>query len=156
MNKKFSTAIFLSAIALFTGCTRNISSNNYAASNVGEAMTTYSGTIASMRKVLVQEGDKLSDNVGGGAVGGLVGGVGGHMIGGGRGNLAATAGGALLGAAAGAFAQRALSEQEAFEYTVKLDTGSMMTIVQGLDSNLVVGQKVYVQVSKNRSRVVAA
>lgn len=144
------------AVVSFGGCSRNIASNNYSSASVGEAMTTYAGSIVSVRKVQIQEGEKLTDNVAGGVVGGLVGGVGGNMLGKGKGNIATTVGGALLGAAAGAAAQRALSEQEGFEYTVKLDSGSMLTVVQGVDTALAVGQRVLVQVSKNRSRVVPA
>lgn len=151
-----SLCLGLVTVMSISGCGRNIGSNNYSSASVGEAMTTYAGVVTNMRRVQIQEGDKLTDNVAGGVVGGLIGGVGGHMIGGGRGNTAATVGGALLGAGAGALAQRALSEQEGLEYTVKLDSGSMMTVVQGTDSPLAVGQRALVQVSKNRSRVVPA
>lgn len=151
-----SLCVAAALVVGMSGCSRNIGSNNYSSASVGEAMTTYAGVVVNVRKVQIQEGDKLTDNVAGGVVGGLIGGVGGHMIGGGRGNTAATVGGALLGAGAGALAQRALSEQEGMEYTVKLDTGSMMTVVQGTDSPLAVGQRALVQVSKNRSRVVPA
>lgn len=146
----------VAVMAGMCGCGRNIASNNYSSASVGEAMTTYAGTVTNVRKVQIQEGEKLTDNVAGGLVGGLVGGVGGNMLGKGNGNTATTVGGALLGAAAGAAAQRALSEQEGLEYTVKLDSGSMMTVVQGTDSPLAVGQRALVQVSKNRSRVVPA
>lgn len=157
MRSRYVAVLCVSVALLgLGGCSRNIASNNYSSASVGEAMTTYAGVVASVRKVQIQEGEKLTDNVAGGVVGGLIGGVGGHMIGKGKGNIAATAGGALLGAAAGAAAQRALSEQEGMEYTVKLDSGSMMTVVQGVDSPLAVGQRVLVQVSKNRSRVVPA
>jgi outer membrane lipoprotein SlyB len=150
-----NTASVLALAVALSGCTRNISSSNYTAASVGEAMTTYQGTIINVRKVSIQEGDKLSDNTGGMVVGGLLGGVGGHMIGKGHGNTAATVGGALLGATAGAFAQRALSEQEGLEYSVKLTNGNIMTVVQGLDNPMAVGQRVLVQVSnQGRSRVV--
>jgi outer membrane lipoprotein SlyB len=103
----------------------------------------------------VQEGDKLQDNMLGMAAGGVLGGVGGSMIGGGRGNTLATVGGAAGGAALGALAQRALSEQEAMEYSVKLTNGQIMSVTQGADSPLQVGQRVLVQVShQGRSRVV--
>lgn len=152
-----TVTVALTAAMLLSGCTRNISSSNYSSASVGEAMTTYQGTIISMRKVTMQEGDKLTDNVAGMALGGVLGGVGGNMIGKGHGNTLATVGGALAGATAGAFAQRALSEQEGLEYSVKLTNGSVMTVVQGLDNPLSVGQRVLVQVSNangGRSRVV--
>jgi outer membrane lipoprotein SlyB len=150
-------AVALTAAMLLSGCSRNISSSNYSSGSVGEAMTTYQGSIINVRKVKMQEGDKLTDNVAGMVVGGLLGGVAGNMVGKGHGNTAATVGGALLGAGAGAAAQKALSEQDGLEYSVKLTNGNIMTVVQGEDNPMSVGQRVLVQVShgkEGRSSVV--
>ncbi len=48
----------------------------------------------------------------------------------------------ILGGVAGAYAQKELSKQEAFEYTIQLDNGQLKTVVQGLDVNLHNGQRV--------------
>lgn len=155
--KTFTNVLLVSVMALgATGCTRDISSGTYAGSHVGEAVSTYEGTIIGKRVVMVKEGEKLTDNTAGMVTGAIAGGVLGSMFGGGRGQLATTAGGALLGAGAGALAQDKLSEQQAFEYTVKLKDGSMKTIVQGKDMELSVGQKVMVHISSGgRSRITA-
>ncbi len=139
-----------------TGCARNISSGTYASGHVGEAVQTEAGVIVAKRQVVVQEGEKLQDNTVGLLGGAVAGGVLGSLVGGGRGSTLAAVGGAAAGAAAGAYAQQELSKQNAWEYTVKLDNGSMRTIVQGQDTNLNIGQKVLVQIShRGRSRITA-
>lgn len=155
--KTFTDLLLVSAVALgATGCTRDISSGTYSNSSVGEAVSTYEGTIVGKRVVMVKEGEKLTDNTAGMVTGAIAGGVLGSMFGGGRGRLATTAGGALLGAGAGALAQDKLSQQQAFEYTVKLKDGSMKTIVQGKDMELSIGQNVLVHISNGgRSRITA-
>jgi len=148
--------LFLAAILSLNlgGCARDISSGSYASGDVGEAVETQQGVIVAKREVTVKEGDKLQDNLLGLVGGGVAGGFLGHMVGGGRGKTLATVGGAAAGAAAGAYAQQQLSKQNAWEYTVKLDNGSMRTVVQGLDTNLGIGQRVLLQISqKGRSRV---
>ncbi len=142
---------------LIGGCARNISSNSYDARTIGAASNTYAGVIVSMRKVAVEGGDSLEDHKVGGLMGAVAGGVLGNAIGAGRGRTIATAAGALAGAAAGAYAEKQLKAQEGFEYTVKLDNGSMKTVVQGTDVVLYPGQRVLlIDDSRGRSRVVAA
>jgi outer membrane lipoprotein SlyB len=142
------------AILLLAGCTRQIGSHMYSESHVGEASSSYQGTILSVRKVLVGS-ERLQDNVVGGAIVAVSGGLLGSAFGQGHGRTAMTAAGAIGGAVAGAAAERALKEQEAIEYTVKLNTGKILTVVQGLEDPLPAGSRVIVIVGKaGRSRVV--
>lgn len=150
-----AVSLVVPSLLMMTGCARNIGASNYASAGVGEAMTSYAGVIASKRQVVVEEGEKLQDNVVGGLAGGVAGGVLGNMAGKGRGNTLATLGGAAAGAVAGSYAQKALSKQDAFEYTLQLDNGQLKTVVQGLDVNLQPGQRVILHVShQGRSRIV--
>ena len=153
------TVILLASVCgfavLISGCARNISANSYDARTIGAANNTYAGVIVSMRKVAVEEGDYLEDNKVGGIMGAVAGGVLGNAVGGGRGRTIATAAGALAGAAAGAYAEKQLKSQEGFEYTVKLNSGGMKTIVQGTDVVLYPGQAVLlIEDNKGRSRLV--
>lgn len=159
MNHSFKNIMAVSLVVpsllMMTGCARNIGASNYASASVGEAITSYAGVIASKRQVVVEEGEKLQDNVIGGLAGGVAGGVLGNTIGKGTGNTFTTLGGAAAGALAGAYAQKALSKQDAFEYTIQLDSGQLKTVVQGLDVNLQPGQRVILHIShKGRSRIV--
>lgn len=144
------------AVLALSGCARNISSDTYKASHVGESSFTYQGVVASARKIHVEEGEYLGENTTGIGLGAVGGGLIGNQMGKGSGNVAATVGGAVIGGLAGAFAEKALKSQDAMEYAVKLTNGSMMTVVQGLDNPLSPGQRVLVMVSQDgRSRVVA-
>ena len=103
-----------------TACTRNISSGTYAAADVGEAVTTYEGTIVAKRQVTVKEGEKFTDNQAGMLGGAVAGGILGSMIGGGRGSTLGALGGAVAGGAAGGLAQDKLSTQQAFEILLEV------------------------------------
>lgn len=156
-NRALANKLALSSMALLalSGCARNINPNVYSEKHVGEASMTYQGVIVSARQVEVAGSEKLEENVAGIGLGALAGGLAGNQIGGGSGNIAATAGGAVLGGVAGAFAQKALTEQTGMEYVVRLNNGSMMTVVQGAEAQLSNGQRVLVIVSNDgRSRVV--
>lgn len=148
--------LLLCAAVLASGCARNIGSNFYTSDSVGGVSTVYEGTIKSVRVVTVSKGDELEQNVTGGILGGVAGGFVGSTIGKGRGQDLATVGGALLGATAGALAEKELKTQQAYEYTVKLNDGSLVSVVQGLDASYSVGQRVLVHMSSNgRSRITA-
>ncbi|MGL4371644.1 MAG: hypothetical protein ACRCTK_03210 [Alphaproteobacteria bacterium] len=155
-HSKISFGASLALVLLLSGCARDISSNTYKASHVGEASFTYQGVVANVREVQVEEGERLEENAAGVGIGALAGGAAGYQFGGGRGQIATTAAGAILGGVAGAYAEKALKSQKGLEYVVRLDNGQIMTIVQGLDPRLNPGQRVLVLVSNaGRSRVVA-
>lgn len=148
-------ALLVPAQLLLNGCASDISPDSYADSHVGEASSTYQGTIVSVRPVKVTGGDQLSDNFLGAALGAAAGGLAGSTMGGGKGNLAMTGLGAVAGGTAGAFAEKKLKEQKGLEYVVQLTNGSMMTVVQGPKDVYAIGQKVFVIVGrKGRSRIV--
>lgn len=140
---------------LISGCGREISSEVYSDSHMGEASRTYRGIVASVRQVQVAP-EKLENNLLGGGVGALGGGLAASHIGGGKGKIAATAAGAIAGAVGGAYAEKMLKTQNAHEYVVELHNGEMRTVVQGLNPAFAVGQPVLVVVAQNgRSRVIA-
>ncbi len=148
------TAASLVVILLLSGCAREISPDVYKAGHIGESSFTYQGVVSSVRYVKVDESEYMSGSGKGMFLGALGGAAAGSQIGSGSGSSVATVAGLVLGGVAGAMAEKALGEQEAAEYVVKLTNGSVMTIVQGKESSLQVGQKVLVMVSLDgRSRV---
>ena len=157
-NRFLTLAAILAAASMtVASCARQISPGVYEGAYVGTATETYTGTVQSARFVMVQEDELLQDNTIGAGIGGLAGGLAGREVGEGWGKVAATAGGALAGAAVGALAQRSLQRQEAMEYIVSMDDGSLMTIVQGTQPQIPVGRRVYVQIGdRGQSRVVPA
>lgn len=156
--KKAISCLACAIIALnFAGCARNIGGNVYKASAVGESSFSYQGTVASVRQVQVEEGEYLEENQMGLGLGAVAGGLAaGSTIGKGNGQLLSGALGAIAGGLGGAYAEKALKSQTALEYVVQLTNGNMMTVVQGLDNPLQIGQRVIVIVGLDgRSRVIA-
>ena len=154
-NKIASLFSFLICAAMLNGCARNISSNTYSDSHVGESSETLSGRIISVRNVMVGP-EELGNSQAGAALGGIAGGIAGYQFGGGRGQVATTGLGAIAGALAGAYAEKELKTQEGLEYIVELNNGEMRTVVQGNDVKFRPGQRVYLIVSTNgRSRIIA-
>lgn len=155
MNKNFLICAAAAAL-LAAGCTPKLGGSDYDVKGVGEISRTHFGVIAAKRVVNINAADPTK--MGGGAVAGaLAGGVGGSMIGQGKGQIL----GAGLGALAGGFGGHALEQyatsQEGFEYQVRMDTGETITISQGAEPNLSVGQRVSViEGIKGRSRIVGA
>jgi outer membrane lipoprotein SlyB len=144
--------LLASSVMLLTSCARQISSDVYAARQVGEVSTTYAGYIKSVREVCMEQGEQLEDNGLGLVGGGVAGGVAGSAIG--RGHFVPTAAGAIVGAVAGSLVEKKLKQQSAFEYIVELENGGLITVVQGRDHLYNVGQPVYVIVSQTgRSRI---
>ena len=150
------SSILSCSFLLMVGCARNISSSSYTEGSVGSVSESFPCTVVSVRKVMV-ESESLEDNKLG-MIGGALGGAAiGQAFGGGHGRILTTAGGAALGGLGGAMAERALKSQEALEYTVRMQSGSLRTIVQGMDGALAPGQSALLIVSpKGRSRLVAA
>lgn len=153
MKSLILKAISAGVIALslgITGCASNISSSAYSDQQVGQASQTYAGTIVSHRVVDVQGKSEV-----GGLVGAAAGGVAGSAIGGGfRANALGAIGGALLGGLAGSAAESSLSKQQAIEYVIQTEKNGLITVAQGVDNPLAVGQKVLVIVGKT-TRVIA-
>ena len=174
--KKNALVIVLMSF-LFASCSRDLDNSMYTSSNTTNL--TMEGVVISTRAVKIKETDKLEDNKMGMLAGGVLGGVAGTGVGGGTGKGLAIVGGAIGGAALGALAQKALSNSKGIEYIVKVDTSNfkdtyfdgnaamrnviatakvngLLTVVQGQENPIGVGQKVYVIFSENRTRVIAA
>ena len=151
--KKFALFLLLPLMAAVAGCAAQIGANQYDSSAVGSVNRARVGTIVSVRQITVAD----SDNSLGTAIGGIAGGVAGSQIG--KGNTAAVlgaVGGALVGGAAGNLAQRGLSSQSGYEYVVQLDGGGLVTVTQGSDVLMAVGQRCMVLYGSgsDRARIV--
>lgn len=152
------SSVLCCGVLLLSGCARNISANSYDARALdGRGMVSHPCTVVKVRTVVVEEGDYLENNQAGMLMGGVAGGLAGNMIGGGRGRVLATGIGALAGAAGGAYAEKALKSQNAYEYVVRMQDGSMRTVVQGMDTYLNPGQEaLLIEGTRNsRPRLVA-
>lgn len=148
--KKAALTMIIPALLAVGACTADIGTNDYYASSANEVNRAAKGTIVSVRQVTV----KSNNNNAGTLFGAAAGGVAGSAIGGGKTvPILGAIGGALVGGIAGDAAQAELSKQAAYEYVVQLDSGSLVTIVQGANELLVPGQKCLVLYGK-QARVV--
>lgn len=78
-------------------------------------------------------------------LGGVAGGVIGHQIGSGRGNTAATIAGAIGGALVGNEIEKRQVQGSRYRITVRLDSGSTLTVEDARDVDLRVGDRVRVE-----------
>ena len=178
-NSFLKTVAAIMMLSLLSGCARDLSSDMYVSS--ATLSLTMEGSIISARKVKIREEDKLSGNTGGMVAGGALGAVGGNAIGKGAGHTAAVVGLGLAGAGAGvgALVQNELGKSEGYEFIIKVDTSKMkdryyegnaamrsvistaltsglITVVQKDNPGVMIGNKVYVIFSDNRTRVIPA
>ena len=139
--------LLASLMFVVSGCA-NYSGSAYGGRETRSAQSVQYGTVTNVRDVVVD------DNSGGtvGALGGgVVGGVLGSMVGHGRGRTLATVGGALLGAGAGYAGEKAIAKQNAYEIEVQLESGQILSVVQGRDESFSVGERVRVLTGANGS-----
>ncbi len=150
MNIK-GIAVGLLAVTFLAGCSEmGVGGSDYTVSQVRGEQSVRLGTIESVRKVRIQNDQPgILGALGGGVAGAALG----STIGGGNGNAAATVLGALAAGAAGEAAQSALSTQDGLEITVRLDSGYVIAVTQGMDEALRVGDRVQVLGGGGATRV---
>lgn len=150
MISKVLLVTFILGASLLAGCSKDYSGDTYESRSVGEVSRTDKGVVTSMRKIKIES----EEGPGAGALlGGVGGALAGSMFGKGGGKVLGAAAGAVLGGVAGNAIQN--RSKDGYEYAVKLDNGSTVTVTQGVDPKISVGQRVLVVNSnKGRSRVV--
>jgi len=129
--------------------------NRYGYQEVGTTQVVEFGTVVAIREV-----DITGKNTGlGAAAGAAGGGIAGSAIGQGTGNAGAILGGVLVGAVAGALAEQAMADRTGLEYTIVLENGKTVTVVQEHkkeDRVFKPGERVMVQASGLYQRVLPA
>ena len=150
--EKLKLFLLTGVLVIVAGCQSNIGSGTYSASQAGQAERTEPGIILAYRYVEVKD-EGSSD--GGMLLGAIAGGVLGSMVGGGRGNTLATLGGVAAGGAMGSSVGDSMGTQEGIEYTIEESNGRIVTMVQGPEPLLQVGDHVLIQYSSTgRGRVI--
>lgn len=153
MRKTIGKFILVSAISvtmLLGGCASPYSATSYSSSQTRKAQTVELGTVMSVQNVKVEGKQNEFITIGGAVLGGLAG----SKIGQGKGAIAGAVVGALAGGAGAEAAQRSLGGKPMIEVTVKLDGGSILSIVQSADVPLSSGQRVRVMRGGGTDRVV--
>lgn len=141
----------LVAMMGLTGCASNLGGDVYSRSEARQVQQVMYGTILELRVVRI-EGTKTPI----GAIAGAgIGGVAGNAVGGGSGRIITTIIGAVGGGLLGGYGEELLTRSNGVEITVRLDSGSIRSIVQEIQQNEVfrVGDRVRMMNSGGTTRV---
>lgn len=147
-----SVAVGVACIALLLGgCTKDVSPNTYDAADAGQVNRAVPGKIIAMRQIKIDASSGL-----GGPTGVAAGAIAGSAIGGSpHVSILSGIGGAILGGVLGHAIDKGVGAKQGMEYVVKLKSGNVLTVAQGADLQLRVGQQVYIIYGK-QTRIVPA
>jgi len=142
LQTRARAVLFIMATVFFlTGCAPSRSGNVYTSDQAMRAHTFVAGTVASVKAVAIESGEKPAAGT---VIGGVAGGVLGSTVGSGSGRTVATVAGALAGAAGGAMAEKQLNTKQALEIVVTQDNGQSVVVVQEADVQFAPGERVRV------------
>ncbi len=127
------------------GCASS-SGKSYKPGEARKAQTIQKGTILAIDEATIEQDSTLV----GPGIGGVAGGAIGSTIGGGKGRILAIVGGAAIGALAGAATEKAVRSENAYEFTIELEDGKAISVVQAVDDDYAVGDKVRVLTGEGR------
>jgi outer membrane lipoprotein SlyB len=143
----------LALAAAVAACTPQQNANVLPGNQALTASTVSFGTIVSSRAVQLQGGQ--GSQAAGAVLGGLAGAALGQNVGKGTGQVVATGVGATAGAAAGLQAGKAVAGRQSIEWTVQLDNGGTIAVIQG-EPAFAVGQRVQVITGGGQTRLAPA
>lgn len=146
-NKQLIAIMILSA--MLAACASSNSGSVYSREEARKVQTVKMGTVESVRQVKLEGTKSPVGTVGGAAVGGIAG----STIGNGKGSAIAAVLGAVVGGLAGSAAEEGLTRKDGIEITVKLDSGTMVAVVQEADEEFHPGDKVRLLESGGTTRV---
>lgn len=149
---RVAAAVFV-ASALLAGCGPQQNGNVVSANQALTASTVSFGTVMSARPVQVQGGQ--GSQAAGAVLGGIAGAALGQQVGGGTGKVIATGVGATAGAATGLQAGKSIATVPSTEWTIRMDNGSTIAVVQG-EPAFAVGQRVQVITGGGQTRLAPA
>ena len=136
MMKKTTVALTLILSgAVLTGCAQqSLTGTNYSRGEARAGQSVQMGRVESVVPIII---DGRTDSPLGAGAGAIVGGIAGSGVGGGSGAQIATVLGAVAGGIAGQRIEEATSRRQGVEITVRLDSGSVVSVVQEVDRNQV-------------------
>ncbi len=144
--------LLLSAPFIVAGCASEKGGDVYSRDQVQQVQRFKVGTIESVHKVRI-EGTKSQVGT---TAGTIVGGIAGSGASQGKTGQVAAVLGAVVGGIAGAAAEEAYTREDGLEYSIKLEDGSYISVVQAAskDEEIKAGDKVRIIESDGVARVV--
>lgn len=149
-TSKFKALALLPLAALTVACGPNMSPNSYDAHSVGEVRRAERGTVESYRWVQIN-GESGVGTVAGAGIGAAAGSTIGNS---GAENIIGAIGGAIIGGLIGGGVEKSAKNKSGFEYIVRTESGSLVTLVQADEQPLPEGAPVLILFSGSRSRLV--
>jgi outer membrane lipoprotein SlyB len=147
---RLSKLILIATLSFFiAACASSNSGSVYKRDDARKVNTVKTGVVESVRTVKLEGTKSPVGTIAGGAVGGIAG----SSIGSGRGSAIAAVIGAVAGGLAGSAVEEGVTRKDALEITVKLDGGSLISIVQEADETFNPGDRVRIIENSDTSRV---
>jgi outer membrane lipoprotein SlyB len=134
---------------LLVGCSSNPS---YSADSIGQVSQVKQGKIIDIQEVNIKGSSNIGAQIGGlgGAFGGAFAGAGAGMLT----SIAGSIGGAIVGGIAGGATEDVITSSKAYQFTIKLNDGETIAVLQQDNKDLKVGDKVKIFASGNNTRIV--
>ncbi|MFC5461096.1 glycine zipper domain-containing protein [Massilia niabensis] len=144
------TTLTLICAALLAGCATTAPSGSvYRAYDTQNEQVVRTGTVESVRNVVIVNPESGVGTMGGAALGGLAG----SYAGSGRGSAATSIVGAIAGGLLGQRMEASANHRPGFEITVKLDSGELRAITQAADEMFRPGERVRLVSNGYQTRV---
>jgi outer membrane lipoprotein SlyB len=143
----FVLALLIVVCTAIAGCAPSRGGKVYTRDQARVVHQVHYGTVLQVDPVTIEGTRSGMGTLGGALVGGVLGG----LVGDGRGRTVATVGGALGRAALGAAGEEAGTRRSAIEISVRMDDGSIISIVQEPDEIFRAGDRVRVLTAPDRS-----
>jgi len=147
--KQFKLLLALGLVAIITGCASSKSGDVYTREEARRVQNVQMGVVEGTRRVKI-EGTKSEIGTGAGAI---AGGIAGSTVGQGKGSAIGAVLGAVAGGVAGAATEEVYTREDAVEITIRLDSGRLISVVQGGKDEFKSGDRVRVLGSGGETRV---
>ena len=143
--------LMLAAALAAAACATPSSGRIYSREEARVAWDVKYGEVVSVDDAVIEGSRSALGRIGGGYVGYEAG----RTVGGGSGRRIAGAAGAVAGAIAGSAIEERATREEAWQFTVELEDGRTISIVQARDQSFAVGERVRVYTRRDGAARVA-
>ena len=147
--KHINFLLMLAMSIVIAGCASSKGGDVYTRDEARQVQTVQMGVVEGARPVKI-EGTKSMIGTGAGAV---VGGIAGSTVGQGKDSRIGAVIGAVVGGVAGSAIEEGVTREDAMEITIKLDSGRIISVVQGGKEEFKPGDKVRVLQGNGETRV---
>jgi len=145
------TLLMLAAALAATACATPSSGRIYSKHEARMAWDVKYGEVVAVDDAVIEGRRTALGRIGGGYVGYQAG----RTVGGGSGRAVAGAVGAVAGAIAGSAIEERATREQAWQFTVELDGGRTISIVQARDQSFAVGERVRIYLRRDGAARVA-